>query len=185
MNDVDAIRKLKQKDLSGLQWLVNSHYSKALQVAFLITGDLPEAEDVVQDKFLDLYQSISTFDEGRPFSPWFMRSVVHHAVQISERERKHISLERNEEENPFELFAIDDVSPEERVISNETRQKVWDTLMQLSPRQRAVVIERYYLEMNEKEMVSEMSIAPGTVKWFLNAAKMKLRILLAHERSNL
>jgi RNA polymerase sigma-70 factor (ECF subfamily) len=184
MDEIDAIRRVKQKDTTGLHWLINRYYAKALQVAFLITGDLGTAEDVVQDKFLDLYSTISTFDGERPFSPWFMRGVMHHAVHIAESETRFVSLEVNEKEDSFDFIAVDETTPEESVISNETRQKVWDALMRLSPRQREVVIERYFLEMTEREMVNEMSIAPGTVKWLLNAAKKNLRILLAHERSN-
>lgn len=184
MEDVDAIRKLKQNDLSGLQGLVERHYAKALQVAYLITGNLPAAEDVVQDKFLELYRSIATFDEDRPFSPWFMRSVVHQAVQVAESQSRQVSLDAEDEGDALAQFADDASSPEETVISKETKGKVRNALQRLSPRQRAVVIERYYLEMNEKEMVKELSVAPGTVKWLLNAARKKLRLLLARERSD-
>ncbi len=54
-------------------------------------------------------------------------------------------------------------------------------MQKLSPRQRAVIVQRYYLEMSEKEMAAEAGVARGTIKWLLNAARERLRRLL--ERS--
>lgn len=73
-------------------------------------------------------------------------------------------------------------SVEEQVESIETQNEIWDATQSLSPRQRAVIVQRYFLEMSEKEMAAESGAAPGTVKWLLNAARERLRILLA-ERS--
>jgi DNA-directed RNA polymerase specialized sigma24 family protein len=55
-------------------------------------------------------------------------------------------------------------------------------MQKLSPRQRAVIVQRYYLEMSEKEMAAESGTAVGTIKWLLNAARERLRTLLV-ERS--
>ena len=52
-----------------------------------------------------------------------------------------------------------------------------------SPRQRVAIVQRYYLEMSEKEMTQALDIAPGTVKWLLNAARSRLRTLLNSEGS--
>jgi DNA-directed RNA polymerase specialized sigma24 family protein len=48
-----------------------------------------------------------------------------------------------------------------------------------------VIVQRYFLEMSEKEMAQEAGSAVGTVKWMLNAAKSRLRSLLgdSHRRS--
>jgi RNA polymerase sigma-70 factor (ECF subfamily) len=70
-----------------------------------------------------------------------------------------------------------------QVESNEVQNQIWDALQQLSPRQRAVVVQRYFLEMSEKEMAVESGTAAGTIKWLLNAARERLRALLA-ERSD-
>jgi RNA polymerase sigma-70 factor (ECF subfamily) len=56
-------------------------------------------------------------------------------------------------------------------------------MQNLSSRQRAVIVQRYFLEMSEREMADELRTAPGTVKWLLNAARARLRNLLGSERS--
>ncbi|MGB7872888.1 MAG: sigma factor-like helix-turn-helix DNA-binding protein [Anaerolineales bacterium] len=57
------------------------------------------------------------------------------------------------------------------------------SLSKLSPRQRAVIVQRYYLEMSEQEMAQALEVAPGTIKWLLHAARARLRDLLGSERS--
>jgi len=44
-----------------------------------------------------------------------------------------------------------------------------------------VIIERYYLDLSEKEMADMHDVAPGTVKWILNAARKKLRTFMGIE----
>jgi RNA polymerase sigma factor (sigma-70 family) len=74
-------------------------------------------------------------------------------------------------------------SVEEQVASIEIQNQIWEAMQKLSPRQRAVIVQRYYLEMSEKEMALESGTAMGTVKWLLHAARERLRSLLA-ERSD-
>jgi RNA polymerase sigma-70 factor, ECF subfamily len=71
---------------------------------------------------------------------------------------------------------------EEQVQFSQLKHEILDALGKLSPRQRAAVVQRYYLEMSEKEMSAALGAAPGTVKWLLNAARGRLRTLLRSER---
>jgi RNA polymerase sigma-70 factor (ECF subfamily) len=68
------------------------------------------------------------------------------------------------------------------VESIEVQNQIWDAMQKLSPRQRAVIVQRYFLEMSEKEMAVEAGSAVGTVKWMLNTARKRLRDLM--ERSD-
>ena len=69
-------------------------------------------------------------------------------------------------------------SVEAQVESIEVQNQIWDAMQKLSPRQRAVIVQRYFLEMSEKEMAEESGSAVGTIKWMLNAARERLRGLL-------
>jgi hypothetical protein len=69
MDEKEAIHRLKQGDIHGLEFLVNQFQLKAVRVAYLITRDLGMAEDIVQESFVKVYRSIQTFEENRPFEP--------------------------------------------------------------------------------------------------------------------
>ncbi|PWH16561.1 MAG: RNA polymerase subunit sigma-24 [Anaerolineae bacterium] len=178
MDEETAIRRLKAGDLAGLEFLVLRYQVKALRVANLITRDLPLAEDVVQDCFLRLIRAIRSFDSQRPFEPWFLRSVVRAAVRAAQQAKRNLHAQSQAEEDWFENLLGSLQSAEAEVEARQTRQSVQDALQQLSPRQRAVLVQRYYLGWSEKEMVDELGLRPGTVKWLLNAARTRLRAVL-------
>lgn len=181
MEDVEAIRRLKRGDIDGLEHLIARYQGKALRTAFLITQDEPMAEDVVQDAFVRFYQRARFFDETRPFEPYFMRSVVNAALNCIEREKKGRFF-TNEDTSELENILEQAASVEEQAEFNALKDRIKEALAKLPPRQRAAVVQRYYLEMSEKEMAEALEAPPGTVKWLLNAARTRLRALLGSER---
>jgi len=182
MDEKRAIQRLKQGDISGLEFLVNQFQLKAVRVAYLITRDAGLAEDVVQETFINAFRSIRGFDENRSFEPWFMRSVVNASVKIMQQSARQLEMGEETDGSLFSELISRVESVEERVESLEVQNQIWEAMQRLSPRQRAVVVQRYFLEMSEKEMAVESGAAVGTIKWLLNAARERLRIMLA-ERS--
>jgi len=176
----NAIQRLKRGDISGLEYLVTRYQVRAMRAAFLILQDEAQAEDVVQGVFLHLYHHIRRFDETRPFGPYLMRSVVNAALNQAQSNAR---LRPIDPDAPMDLeqWLADTPDPESLIEAAELRQQVLQALKRLAPRQRAAIVQRYYLQMSEQEMAQNMQAAPGTVKWLLNAARARLRALL--ERS--
>lgn len=183
MEEQQAILQLKQGNVSSLEFIVMRHQVKAVRTAYLITGDQGLAEDVVQECFIRVIRSIHGFDGTRPFEPWFLRSVVNASVKMMQKSARQVQFQ-DDADDPFiaELVARVE-SVEEQVESIEVQNQIWDAMQKLSPRQRAVIVQRYFLEMSEKEMATESGAAVGTIKWLLNAARERLRMLLS-ERSD-
>jgi RNA polymerase sigma-70 factor (ECF subfamily) len=182
MEDLQAIRRLKRGDIDGLEWLIARYQEKALRVAFLITHNEPLAEDVVQDVFVQFYERARYFDELRAFEPYFMRSVVNAALNCVERDKRNRSLPEVET-CELEILLEQAASVEEQVEFNTLKWQIKEALAELSPRQRAVIVQRYYLEMSEQEMSAALDAPPGTVKWLLSTARDRLRSLLGSERT--
>lgn len=181
MDEQQAIQRLKQGDISGLEYLVTQHQVKAVRTAYLITRDLSLAEDIVQDSFLQAFRAIRGFDARRPFEPWFLRIVVNAAVKTMQRSAREIGAGDEADEVLWAELTQRFESVEAQVESMEVQNHIWDAMQKLSPRQRAVIVQKYFLEMSEKEMAAEAGSAVGTIKWMLNAARRRLRDLL--ERS--
>jgi RNA polymerase sigma-70 factor, ECF subfamily len=184
MDDLQAIRRLKNGDIGGLEPLIAFYQAKAVRTAYLVTHDEPMAEDVVQDAFVHFYERVRYFDERRAFEPYFLRSVVNAALNLVEKESR-ISTSLNED---FDLCDLERLlsralSVEAQVEFAEVQREILQALGDLSPRQRAVAVQRYYLEMSERDMTEALEVAPGTVKWLLNAARTHLSALLSSERS--
>lgn len=180
MDEVTAIRRIKMGDFGGLEYLMSLYQVKAARAAFLITCDKAKAEDVVQEVFLRIFQRPGSFDENRPFEPYLMRSVVNAALNASRGEKRFISLEANAE--TIERLILQEASVESQAEYSQLKSEILNALGQLPPRQRAAIVQRYYLDMSEKEMAFTLDAAPGTVKWLLNSARNALRDLLKKER---
>lgn len=182
MTEHEAIDALLAGDIGGLELLVRRYQTKAIRAAFLITHNEDVAQDVVQNAFLRVVDRIEQYDRQRPFAPWFMQIVVNDAIKAVQRGPRWVPFEQERVDFQGKL-QLWQPSPEEAITTKQLHSAVWEALRQLTPRQRAAVVMRYYLDMGEAEMAARMDIAPGTVKWQLHAARERLRQLLRLEVS--
>jgi RNA polymerase sigma-70 factor (ECF subfamily) len=178
MHEIEGIIRLKRGDIDGMRVLVAVHSLKALRTAYLITGDRHLAEDVVQDAFIRAAKRIGSFDVNRPFGPWFLRIVAREAIDALQRTSP--PGEARGTDMDAVLRGLPDLTPgpEEMLELQEVRGEVWTALGELSAKQRAAVVMRYYLDLSEDEMARELNVAPGTVKSRLHVARHRLRALL-------
>lgn len=182
MLDSAAIRCLKNGDIGGLEILIARYQIKAVRTAFFIVHDEQLAEDIVQDAFIRVYQRIRGFDDHRPFEPYLMRSVVNLALNAVQQRSQTVPLDPDGDEHHLEGLLSRGSSVESQVEFSQLKCEILDALFRLPPRQRAVIVQRYYLEMSESEMAAALDAAPGTIKWLLHTARTRLRALLGVQR---
>jgi len=181
MEEQEAIARLKQGDIGGLELLVRRYQVRAVRATYLITRDRALAEDIVQAAFVRAYERIGQFDAGRSFGPWFLRSVANDAVKAAARRERLVPLEVSAERGQTslaDLLADPNPGPADVAEAADLRQRVWDALGRLPPEQRAAIVLRYYAGLSEAEMAEQLACPPGTVKWRLHAARERLRRLL-------
>lgn len=173
MQEHDAVARLKQGDIAGLDTLIQLYQQPALYAAVLVCRDAALAEDLVQAAFVRVYERIAQFDAGRPFGPWFIRSVVNDALKIVSRDRQvPLDLAGDTRSAP----ATDD--PEALLLAAETREAIWALLDHLSPDQRAAIVLRYYCDLSTTEVAARLAVPTGTVRRRLYDARLRLRHLL-------
>ena len=175
MDERTAIQRLKTGDMNALEFVVLRYQVKALRTANFITRDIKLAEDVVQDCFLRLPRAVRSFDPSRPFEPWLMRVVVRAAVKAAQRDGRNIHADAEADEAWLENLLGSAPSAEAEVEALEFQRWILDALQSLSPRQRAVLVQRYFFGWSEKEMSAELGVAAGTVKWLLNRARSRMQ----------
>jgi RNA polymerase sigma-70 factor (ECF subfamily) len=182
MDERDALERMRQGDIRGLEALVRAHQVRAIRTAYLVTRDVALAQDVVQTAFLRAYERIRQLDPSRPFAPWFLTSVLHDASKVVSRRDRERSLE----DAPSIEATHSDGQPEPQDVWEhaETADEIWTALGTLSPDQRAAVVARYYLDLTQTEMTRALGCTPSTVKWRLHAARARLRLLLTPLISN-
>jgi RNA polymerase sigma-70 factor (ECF subfamily) len=107
--------------------------------------------------------------------------VINDAIKVAKRQQKSVSLDERIDDAVAAWLMDKAPKPEELAEANELRRKVWAALQQLHPEQRAVIVQRHFLEMSEAEMVEWLQVPASTVKWWLHSARKSLKVLLAGE----
>ncbi len=178
MSDQREMERLRRGDIAALGTLVERYQTRSLRAAYLVTHDLPLAEDVVSAAFLRVFERADRYNPTQ-FGPWFYRIVVNDAIKAVQRRDRTTTLDHAENtERPG-----DSPDPEAAAALNEERRAVRDALAELTPSQRGVVVMRYFLELSESEMVERTGRTKGTVKRHLHDARARLkRLLRATER---
>jgi len=172
-DEASAIADLRGGNTGALSALIALYQSDALRIAYGITSDRHMAEDVVADAFVRVLQHIRRFDQTRPFGPWFHRIVVNRALDaIAESDHRGqgqaAAMHVLDRADPLPL-------PETLAIRKEMAETVWAAVEALSPSQRAAVVLRYYLDLDERAIAGTLGCPVGTVKWRLFAARRRLR----------
>ena len=177
MEDRIAISRLKQGDLTGLEFLVNRYQVRAVHAAYLIVYDRALAEDIVRNVFVKVAEHIHQFDEKRPFAPWFFRIVVNDGLKAARTQKRILSLEEQLDEPTVQLaqwLTDPNAYPERLVEEKEMRQMILQAIQSLPPERRVVVVMRYFLDMSEADMSAKMDRPLSTIKWWLRDARKRL-----------
>jgi RNA polymerase sigma-70 factor (ECF subfamily) len=126
------------------------------------------------------WERIEQFDTGRPFGPWFLRSVVNDAIKAASRRERWVSMEVSDGARPAlaDLLADPSPGPAALVDAADIRRAVREALGMLPPTQRTATVLRCYLGLSKAEVAEQLVCPPGTVKWRLHAARKRLRRLL-------
>ena len=128
-----------------------------------------------------MHERIHQYDPERPFEPWFLRVVINDAVKAASRRQRQVSIDANFDGSELSLadILVDPApDPADEFERQEIQRAVWDAMGQLTPKQRAVAVLRFYLGYGESEMADYLTLPAGTVKWRLHAARERLRKLL-------
>lgn len=182
MDDLTAITRIKQGDLNGLASLVDRYQARAVQAAYLVVDDRPLAEDIAQAAFIKAAERIHQFDESRPFEPWFFRIVINDALKTARAQRRTLPLDQEDEDGPAaaiaRMLAAPELPLEQQVEQEELRRSLLAAVRSLPPEQRAVIAMRYFLDLSQDEMSARLDRPLSTIKWWLHAARKRLRALL-------
>lgn len=149
---------------------VHAHWQSTFRTAYLLTGDHHLAEDLAQNAFTKALLSWSRVRQVAHPAAYVRRIVVNETISWR---RRRASTEAPSEQLSHQAQA----GHEERI---DLAYDVWAAILRLPPRQRAVIVLRYYEDLSEEEIADILSIAAGTVKSHANAARRTLAGLLPH-----
>ena len=168
-NDQAAIRAVLSGDTKAYEALVVRHTGKLFRVAFRITGNEADAEDVVQEAFLLGYRKLESFESRSDFGTWIYRIAVHCALK-KVRGSEEAGLEQNEIQ-----VADSAAGPDRLLLSGEIGAMQEIAMHSLTPIERTAFVLRYMEERTCEEIGAALDIAPNAAKQAVFRAVQKLR----------
>jgi RNA polymerase sigma-70 factor (sigma-E family) len=160
-----ALRSRPQTRSTTYEEYVASRWSTLYRTAYLLTGNHADAEDLAQSALVKTYLAWDKVTEAA--SPdAYVRRILTNAF-ISSRRPLRVSRERLVDRAPDSAVTTD---------LNEERLTLWPHVAALPPKQRAVVVLRYYEDLSEQQIADALGCSPGTVK---SNASLALRALRA------
>jgi RNA polymerase sigma-70 factor, ECF subfamily len=185
-DDGELVDRLRQGDATALEPLMERHAGRLFRVAFGITRNACDAEEVVQDAFVTLVRKVHTFEGRAAVGTWLYRVAINRALIKGRGKRAAMevlledSLPRFLEDGHREgdrTFLLADWSqnPEDSLAAAETRVALERALDSLPVEYRAVVVLRDVEELSSEEAAALLRESVGAVKSRLHRARVALR----------
>ena len=153
-------------DAFGL--LVDRYRAPVVRLAYRLTRDRDDANDVAQDAFLRAFRRIDEFRPERPFAHWLFVIARNASFDALRRRRRSNALAGDD-------GSWSSLGPEELALRNDQAQRVHAALEVLPERYRAV-LELYYIsDLRYREIAEQLEIPLGTVKTYMSRGKRCLR----------
>ena len=143
--------------------------------AYLLTGNHADAEDIAQQTLLNAYRSWSRVIRSDSLDAYLRRVLTN--TFLSARRPKKRRLELLTDTPPEPDAAQPPHGPEDRLM-------LWPHVTSLPPRQRAVIVLRYYEGLSEQEIADVLDCSRGNVKSTAHHALKALRAALCSERTD-
>lgn len=153
--------------------LVDAHRRRILALAWRLTGNLQDAEDVTQDVFLKLHRHLRDL-EADSVLPWLRRVTANACTDVVRRRRG--GMESLPEDMP-----AGGPNAEQRLLDLQREQKLARALLQLGERERTALVLRDLESLSTGEVAEAMGTTEGTVRVQIMKARLKLRELLRGE----
>ncbi len=180
-NDQAAIRAVLCGDRDAYAALVAHHSRSVFRVAYRITGNEADAEEVVQDAFMRGYRKLESFESRANFGTWIYRIAVRCALdKVGSRASEHRQTTIPIDGEPEPIQVPDRTpSPEDFVLSGEIGAFRESAMHSLTPLERTAFTLRHMEDCSMEEIAAVLEIAPNAAKQAVYRAVHKLRQRLA------
>ena len=182
--DMAVLARAREGDEAAFEALVVRHSRRAFQLAFRISGNEQDAEDIVQESFLRAYRQLSRFQARADFGTWLYRIVANCAVDLLRARRGRPAPASQEQLDAWASSAVSTTAPPDRLAASaDIERRVRAALDSLSPVERAAFSLRHYEGRSIKEIGRTLNLGVSASKHAVFRAVRKLRRTLGPVRS--
>lgn len=174
---IDALRK---GDRAEFARLVDTYSSPIYRLGLKMLGNEQDAEDILQNTFLNALTHLADFEGRSSLSTWLYRIAANEALMLIRKRKPNINIEDMQSEDaddvPLpETFVDWSVLPEKELLSGESKNAIENAVKKLPESLRMVFILRDVEDLSIKETAEILNLTEVNVKTRLLRARMALR----------
>jgi len=181
--DAAAVEQTLAGDREAYRFLVERHSASVFRLAYRMTGNRQDAEEVVQEAFTRAYQKLEQFGARAGFGTWVYRIAANYAIdrmrqkksEESRRERPGSADPERDDENEMALVADERPTPERLMASGQLGEKIRETLDAMSAAERTAVMMRHWEGCGIDEIAKALELNISATKNTVFRAVQKLR----------
>ncbi|MBD3414220.1 MAG: sigma-70 family RNA polymerase sigma factor [Candidatus Aminicenantes bacterium] len=168
----EIIKKCMKGNQRSWKMLIDMYSKKIFNLAYQFTGSYETSEDLTQEIFIKVHNSLHKYDIGRNFNSWIL--TLSRNFLIDHYRKTKLETKKRTKFDDHYLDSEGHTDPEKKVLENQSKKTVWKGLKSLSPDVRMAVILRDIQEKKYEEIAEIMSSPLGTVKSRVNRGRIQL-----------
>ena len=162
--------------------LVRRHQDRLFNSVLRMVDQADDAEDVVQEAFLNAYQSLNSFKGDSEFFTWLYRIAFNAAITLRRKRKAVVSIEGDSEGKSAEPIDPSEYSrPGEAAERSDEDAQLLSAMQRLSPEHRSVLVLKDLEGQKYEDIAAILDVPIGTVRSRLHRARLELRDLLGSE----
>jgi RNA polymerase sigma-70 factor (ECF subfamily) len=181
--DAAAVAQVRAGDRNAFRPIVDRYSEMLFRLAYRITGNEADAEEVVQETFLRAYRKLDSFDGRSSVSTWLFRIATNCGLDLLKGRKDHpqvVAGDPNEDESsPEERVSAEQPNPERLAYSTEMQTNIQAALQSLSNVERTAFVLRHVEGCSIDEIASALKVCSGAARQSLFRAVEKMRKRLA------
>ena len=176
-----AVAQVLAGDRDAFRVLVDAHSRSIFNLAYRMTGNQEDADEVVQETFLRAYKSLDRFEGKSKFSTWIYRIAVNRCLDMLEKKKitgdYTISDDPDPEEHTVQVPSSD-AGPERQLLSREANERIAVAMKLLTPTERIAFTLRHMEGQSIEEISRTLKVKENAAKNTIFRAVKKLRLNL-------
>jgi RNA polymerase sigma-70 factor (ECF subfamily) len=162
--------------------LVLRYQDRLFNTVYRLVDNADDALDVVQEAFINAYQSLGNFHGESAFFTWLYRIAVNAAISLKRKKRVMVRIDGADGEPIIDPLDPSDLArPGHALEQAEQERRVQRALSRLSPEHRAVLVMKEMEGQKYENMAEILGVPIGTVRSRLHRARLELRELLEQD----
>ena len=181
-NDLKIIESCLLGNTQVFSRLINNYKNMVYNLAYRMSNNPHEAEDISQEAFMRAYQSLAHFNSSCKFSTWLYQITLNIIRdRFKKRELNYVSLDAPIETEDSEFYhqPVDSTNnPEQIIAQKENLRAIQQAILSLPLKYREVIVLRHLQDLSYIEIANILKLPQGTVKIRLYRAREQLRKIL-------